>query len=187
METLRCPDRNQNEDLDIYYDRCILEGNIKQYTSSCKLTASERIEGQYYWAKSLHRRHYSEGDLRIVKAGLEGTLRAPTQNREFASHRKHLRTRTNAPQEPPIRFAPRIPAILRHPWSKTYQSIPSVQAVTISLKNLQNETTDSISETKMQAPSGKENQAISENLQDVTNSSREKERQTSFKMTFLTF
>ncbi|XP_026474001.1 uncharacterized protein LOC113377792 [Ctenocephalides felis] len=46
MENLKCPDRNAGEDLDAYYDRCIIEGNITKYTSDCKLTAAEKIDGQ---------------------------------------------------------------------------------------------------------------------------------------------
>ncbi|CAB3259280.1 unnamed protein product [Arctia plantaginis] len=46
LETLRCPDRHMNEPLNDYYQRCILEGNITEYSCLGKLSAADRIEGQ---------------------------------------------------------------------------------------------------------------------------------------------
>lgn len=37
METLRCPDRMQGEELNTYYNRCILEGNVRHTHSEIVL------------------------------------------------------------------------------------------------------------------------------------------------------
>ncbi|CAG5011721.1 unnamed protein product [Parnassius apollo] len=46
MENLKVPDRRAGEDLNTYYRRCILEGNIRNYNALCPLEPANLIEGQ---------------------------------------------------------------------------------------------------------------------------------------------